>query len=304
MSSLYAAKVIEDSVPKAFRHTPNARLTTVELTFPRFILAEINTHRVMSRGSESSRAIPVEKRIERVRENPFVPAAFSANKKGMQAGEALDQAANLQAQKDWLDMCYDTIRGTEKLASNKVHKQWANRPLEPYAWHTAVISSCYWDNWDALRISPHATPEFFEIARLCYEARKASTPRVLKPGEIHGPYIQPDERDLEGDILKMLSTARCARVSYLSQAGIRDHEADIGLYHRLAGPGHMGPFEHVATCGEVGPLPLDFPEDMDIPRKIYNAEKLAGNFSPPWIQHRKEIPNEAVAKRVEEFYDW
>lgn len=304
MSDLYAAKVIEDSIPADFRHTPNVRLTTVELTFPRFILAEINTHRMMSRGSESSRAIPVEKRIERVKANPFVPAAFSANKKGMQAGAALSEAENLQAQKDWLDMCYDVIRGTERFVTNGTHKQWANRPLEPFAWHTAVVSSCYWDNWDALRISPHAQPEFFEIAKLCYEARRSSKPRQLKPGELHGPYIQEDERSLENDILKRLSTARCARVSYLSQSGIRDHEEDISLYNRLAGPGHMGPFEHVATCGKVGPLPPDFPEDKDIPRAIYNAEKLAGNFSPPWIQHRKEIPNEAVAKRVEEFYLW
>lgn len=304
MSYLYSAKVIEDSIPDTYRYTPNVRLTTVELTFPRLILAEINTHRTMSRGSESSRAIPVEKRIERVKANPFVPAAFSANKKGMQAGEALDEAANEQTRADWMELVNATVAGTVKLARNNAHKQWANRPLEPYAWHTAVISSCYWDNWDALRISPHAQPEFFEIAKLCYEARRASTPRLLHVGELHAPYVQPDERGLEVDILKRLSTARCARVSYLSQAGIRDHEEDINLYNRLAGPGHMGPFEHVATCGAVGPLPLDWPEEADIPRKIYNAEKMAGNFSAPWIQHRKEIPNEAVAKRVEEFYPW
>ena len=49
-----SAKVIADSVsPKGIR------LVTIECQFPRFILAQVNTHRVFSRNSASSRAIPI-----------------------------------------------------------------------------------------------------------------------------------------------------------------------------------------------------------------------------------------------------
>lgn len=43
------------------------RLTTLQVTMPRIVLAEFNTHRMLSRNSASSRAIPVEKRIAQVR---------------------------------------------------------------------------------------------------------------------------------------------------------------------------------------------------------------------------------------------
>lgn len=81
----YEAKVLADSVSPA-----GVRLTTLEVTFPRFILAEVNTHRMLSRSSASSRAIPIEKRIKAVEEDPFVPEAFGRNRKGMQATEVLE----------------------------------------------------------------------------------------------------------------------------------------------------------------------------------------------------------------------
>jgi hypothetical protein len=51
-----------------------------------------------------------------------------------------------------------------------------------------------------------------------------------------------------GDLLK-ISPARCARVSYLSHEGIRDNDADFGLYDKLTSddPPHASPLEHVAT---------------------------------------------------------
>ena len=64
----YECKVLADSVSPE-----GARLTTMEVTFPRIILAEMNTHRVFSRNSASSRAIPIKKRIEMVKKHPYVP---------------------------------------------------------------------------------------------------------------------------------------------------------------------------------------------------------------------------------------
>ncbi len=80
---MYECKILADS------NSPDGyHLTTFQITFPRFILAEFNTHRVFSRNSASSRAIPIKKRMARA---TFRPAAFGANQRGMQAGEELDK---------------------------------------------------------------------------------------------------------------------------------------------------------------------------------------------------------------------
>ena len=47
-----------------------ANLWTFELTYPRYIHSEFMTHRVFSRNASSSRAIPVKRMIEQVRNNP------------------------------------------------------------------------------------------------------------------------------------------------------------------------------------------------------------------------------------------
>ena len=78
------------------------RLTTVETTFPRFVLAEFNTHRVFSRNSASSRAIPIAKQIRRVLVEPYVPIEFGSNQPGMQAGPPLTGDAQVAAEREWL----------------------------------------------------------------------------------------------------------------------------------------------------------------------------------------------------------
>jgi hypothetical protein len=86
----YAAKVLADSIT-----SDGARLTTLEVTFPRIVLAEFNTHRMLSRNSASSRAIPVLKRIKSVVDDPFVPESFGKNQAGMQAETSVDSEAAL-----------------------------------------------------------------------------------------------------------------------------------------------------------------------------------------------------------------
>ena len=78
------AKIILDSVG------PNdARLTTFELTYPRMVHAELMTHRMFSRNSASSRAIPTEKLLARIEEDPVLPVWWGKNQSGMQAREEL-----------------------------------------------------------------------------------------------------------------------------------------------------------------------------------------------------------------------
>jgi len=82
---MYACKIIADSLCSI----ENIRLTTFEITFPRMVLAEFNTHRVFSRNSASSRAIPIEKQLAKVLNDPFIPIHWGKNQSGMQAMEEL-----------------------------------------------------------------------------------------------------------------------------------------------------------------------------------------------------------------------
>ena len=52
------------------------RLTSVLVTMPRIILSEMNTHRMLSKNTSSSRAIPFKKMVEAVQNNPFIPIAW------------------------------------------------------------------------------------------------------------------------------------------------------------------------------------------------------------------------------------
>src|SRR3990172_7255224 len=63
------------------------RLISVLATFPRIILSEINTHRMLSKNTSSSRAIPFEKMLEAIKTNPFIPIAWQKDHKGMQGSE-------------------------------------------------------------------------------------------------------------------------------------------------------------------------------------------------------------------------
>ena len=65
------AKIVADSVNKQ-----GGRITTFLLTYPRFIHSELMTHRMFSRNSASSRAIPFEKMVKMVKEDPFIPIAW------------------------------------------------------------------------------------------------------------------------------------------------------------------------------------------------------------------------------------
>jgi len=281
----YKASIIADSIAS------DVRLTTMEVTFPRIVLAEFNTHRVFSRNSASSRAIPVAKRVAAVRANPFVPAVFAVNKSGMQAGEEFDAEENALIQARWLQLGEHLAKEAEWFADRKVHKQWANRVTELHGWHTVVVTSTEWANFFALRCNPMAAPEIHTIADMMRRVMESSAPKSLKPGEWHLPYISPEEVNEIWDrgtlALAKISSARCARVSYLTQDGKRDLEADLSLHDRLLEAGHMSPFEHAAKVVQ-GEWKGNRP-----PPEFY------GNFRAPWEQYRKSLPNEAVFRAAE-----
>ena len=280
----YGARVVLDSISEA-----GDRLTTIEATFPRIVLAEFNTHRVFSRNSASSRAIPILKQLTRLEEDPYIPTYWGKNQSGMQAREELEGEARAQAIEVWMEAAEDAMRHAKRLLDLDVHKQITNRLLEPFMWHTVIVTATEWSNFFALRRDPDADPAIQGIANMMYDAMQASTPQLLKKGEWHLPLIQPDELEWATanlELAKKVSTGRCARTSYLTHNGSRDHDADIELYERLVSNGHMSPPEHVATPHYEEPSMNDFGEPS-------GYESLwSGNFRG-WKQFRKTLPNES-----------
>ncbi len=246
------ATVIADSISPA-----GVRLTTIEVTLHRFVLAELNTHRVFSRNSASSRAIPVSKQVARVVHDPAIPVEFGANQPGMQAAAPLEGAEHEAALATWLQARDAAVEAVERLAELGVHKQVTNRILEPFMWHTVIITSTEWDGFWEQRCSPLAQPEIRWAAEAMRAAFDASTPAPVGLGEWHMPYVRDEDGDLDLETAKAVSAARCARVSYLTHDGRRDIAKDIELYERLvtARPPHFSPLEHVATPTADGDQP-------------------------------------------------
>jgi thymidylate synthase ThyX len=270
----FSARVLLDS-----RAPSGARLTTLEVRYPRFIHSEMMTHRVFSRNAASSRAIPIKKMIAAVREEPALPVYWGRNQTGMSAREAIAADGEARARAEWQLALEDALRHAERLAAQDIdlHKQLVNRLLEPFAWITVIITATDWANFFTQRCHPDAQPEIKHIAEMMLAEYNASTPVPVEMGRWHLPLIQPDERSLPDEQLCKLSVARCARVSYLTHDGKRDRERDLELYERLLGGGangHWSPFEHVAT-----PAPA--------------ADQRSANFAG-WEQYRKRFPEEHV----------
>lgn len=200
-----------------------------------------------SRNSASSRAIPTAKLIDRVANDPAAPLEWGRNRAGMSASDLLDDEHAAEAERVWLRARDEAVAHTTILMSLGVHKQELNRLLEPFLWQTVIVTSTEWSNFFELRCSPNAQPELREAALRMREAISSSTPQALAHGEWHTPLVQPDEYDLDLEIRRRISVARCARVSYLTHSGTREIEKDLELCERLRSDRHLSPFEHVAT---------------------------------------------------------
>mgnify|MGYP001582527133 CR=1 FL=1 len=264
----YSVEILLDSMSPA-----GCRLTTYELTYPRFIHAEILTHRAFSRSSSSSRAIPIERLIQRVIDDPVIPVSWGRNRKGMQAGAELDGADREAAVRRWLLARDQAVLNARELQEIGVHKQIVNRLIEPWMWITVICTATEYGNFFYQRVSPLAQPEIEKVARMMLDAYTASCPTQIAAGDWHLPFVRDDERDLPIETQLKLSAGRSARVSYLTHDGRHDPSEDMALHDKLvsAKPGHWSPLEHQAMA-------LSEPEP-------------SGNFVG-WKQYRKFFKDE------------
>src|SRR5271157_5231372 len=140
-------------------------LYTFVLTYPRMILAEVNTHRMLSRNAASSRAIPAKKQRAAVLSKPFVPYSVGQNQKGMQAGAELKGWQRFIVVNTWKFARYPCVLASWILDTAGAHKQAANRIIEPWTYTQQLMTCTDMKNFLKLRNHVDAEPHFQMIAK-------------------------------------------------------------------------------------------------------------------------------------------
>jgi hypothetical protein len=267
-----SAEIVADSI-----NIFGDRLTTYILRFPRHILAELNTHRMLSKNSASSRAIPFQKMLSMVWNSPFIPINWMKEHKGMQGTSYFENKFFLWILRNlWLSARTCAIVFAWTLSKCGVTKQSVNRLLEPFMYHTAIVTGSDFENFFALRAHEAAEIHLQDLAHKMLIAYNDSTPKKLLPGEWHLPFgdkmadpkifkilenqfgierfkndtvdpiKQPEYAKAYWSIKLKIAVARTARISYNTFEGKDDYEADIKLHDRLltSVPLHASPAEH------------------------------------------------------------
>lgn len=295
---LITAKIIADSV------SPDGiRMTTMEIEYPRFILAELNTHRMLSKNSASSRAIPVKTMHEHIRNNTAGPVFWGKNQSGMRAKEEIKGADLSEAKYIWAIARDAAIRYSQELAGLDLHKQITNRITEPWMLMKTVISGTEWKNFFWLRAHADAQPEIHELAIKMFKAYYNSIPQELNYDEWHTPYVTTSRDRSTGELhyldnngtrisaeeARIISASCCAQVSYRKNDDSFDKAKKIYSQLIESEPAHASPVEHQAT-----PIPeLDQWEKCPGVTHCDREHRLWSGNLRGWIQFRKLIPGEA-----------
>lgn len=286
-----------------------SEIITYELEYHRYIHGELMTHRLFSRNAASSRAIPVAKMIELVKNSPAVPVHWGKNQSGMQAKEEVGNWKDFgQGEYQWLGASVHAVERAATLTEQGYHKQIVNRLLEPFQMIKVVVTATEWDNFFWLRFHDKAQPEIYELARCMLAAKKRSVPEVLNVGEWHTPYVGHvrtedglqyvvEDSDGQGFYVSLdkalhVSASCCAQVSYRKTDNSLEKGEKVWQMLTTDDRLHGSPMEHQAT-------PMDLPKmvtgKVDCMRDGYTHCDKDGNFwsnnLKGWIQHRALIPN-------------
>src|SRR5690625_37195 len=280
------AEIIADSI-----NSMGNRITTYILTFPRFILAELNTHRVFSKNSASSRAIPFKTMLEKVETDPFIPIAWQKSHKGMQGTEYIKSSSEIREREQlWIAAKDRAVELATKLYSADVTKQLCNRLLEPFMWHTVILTGTEFDNFfelrspcyyisgkcykskkDAINENPEAKDfskttwlklnegqseiHMMALAEAMWDAMNESTPKELKEGEWHIPFGDKFDKD---------------RLSDLEDSINHQDQNKWELPIKIA----------TARCARVSYLNFEGKDDYEADIKLFNRLKDLNHWSP------------------------
>lgn len=310
-------------------------IVTWEYEAPKCILAELNTHGIMVKNAQSSRAVPVKKVIEQIRNNPVTPVHWGSNQAGMVAGEEIANQVkvfDVEYDPEVPDDGYRTREVAWKVAAREAsdtmqnwdnagyHKQIVNRIGEAFTFVKGVITATEIDNFFHLRYHPDADPYIQELARCMWEAYEQAEHEVLYEGEWHTPYVDHFKRDVNGEMAYInpdcenepmwvtieqalkISSAACGQVSYRKLD--TSEETVERVWDRLMN----GDIIHASVTGHQA-TPLKDPtyylvEDgnPNLDRwvdGITHVDKEGNLWSAQfkhWVMHRKLIPNESCSR--------
>ena len=292
------AKIIADSISEN-----GTRITTFELEYPRFIHSEFMTHRAFSRNSASSRAIPASRIIEQVESSPAMPVHWGKNQSGMQAKEELKGVVKLAVKDNWLWAAKEMVSRVKIMSGAGLHKQTANRLLEPFQTMKVLVTATEYNNFWWLRDSSDAQPEIQKLAQAMKKAYDCSAPRLIKEGMWHLPYVETEEDlknntqtyfDEQGNEISlkqaiMISCSSSAQISYRRLDTSLEKAEDI--YKKLveSEPVHASAMEHCAT-----PIVSENNKtgkwEEGVTHQDRDGKLWSGNFQG-WIQYRQLISN-------------
>lgn len=259
-------------------------LITYRLTYPRMLLAQVNTYKQITKITSSSRAQPFNKVVEVIENDPFIPLAYQRAHKGMQGTEYFtDEEEIRQRDLEWLTARDKAVEQAKKLNDLGVTKQVTNRILEAYMWVTQLVTGTREayehlfnqrcpeyevggvkgrskremgldlsdEEW-LLSNKGHAEIHFMDLAEKMYDALRDSEPKELKPGELHVPYLDtplmtPDL--FPEDVIKY----SCGLTAHTSYTTIGDGtkmtiEKARGLFDHCLENGHYSVFEMIGRA--------------------------------------------------------
>lgn len=260
-------------------------LITYRLTYPRIILAQLNTYKSLVKITASSRAQPFNKVVEVIENDPFLPMAYQRAHKGMQGTEYFtDEEEIRQRDLEWLTARDKAVEQAKKLNDLGVTKQVTNRILEAYMWVTQLVTGTREayehlfnqrcpeyeinvagqvfkgrskkemgldlsdEEW-LLSNKGHAEIHFMDLAEKMYDALRDSEPKELKPGELHIPYLDTPlmTPDLFPEDVIKYSCGLTAHTSYTTVGdGTRmTIEKARGLFKHCLENGHYSVFEMI-----------------------------------------------------------
>lgn len=329
MITVHGAHGIYATVLKHSISPAGINIITLEVSYPRIVLAELNTHRMLCKSSSSSRAIPFQKMMDQLIGRPV---RFGQANPGMQdKGEEFTAPVwNSECGGSWVppEIAWEfarerAVEDSENFYRSGYHKQVYNRLTEPFQMMKTVITWTEGANFFWLRNHDAADPSLAELARVMYEAAIQSKPQLLYPGEWHLPYVvsvrAPDEiggfsyylEEPENGWFNMadrLSLEEAIRVSSARSAAVSFRNVDYGVekskevYDKLVSDAriHGSAMEHQATPMEDRRVdPGDLCNIPMLPKSwqegVTHMTRDGQLWSGPlrgWIQNRKLIPGE------------
>lgn len=303
-------EIIADSVSAS-----GNRLTTMRLRYPRVIHAEFMTHRMFSRNASSSRAIPVERLIQDVMDDPFIPSYWLANKPGMQGGAEHDADVNVTFPckpsggtdyPGWLNLKFDpddhaitlerdaasprgawlcardlAVMSAKAFAEAGYHKQIVNRLLEPFAHITVVVTATEWENFFQLRDHDDAEPHIRDLARSIRACFATSTPQKLGYGDWHLPFVESSFRPgrygryFDGEVELQVEDALKVSVARCARTSYTLHDGKPSTIEA-----DIALYEKL-----VGSRPLHA-SPAEHQAECVNDNIHSGNFRGNWMQYR------------------